>query len=159
MKKVLMALALLVFAVSAFGQTEQAKAEAAAKKEQQETIEGPKLKFEETTVDYGEIDQNADPYRVFKFTNVGNAPAVILNSKGSCGCTVPDAPKEPIAPGESGEIKVRYDTKRVGPFTKTVTLTTNEANPTRTLIIKGKVNKPAEGLPKKKASMFNGSKS
>ena len=155
MKKVLMALALLVFAVSAFAQTNKTEEEQAAKKEQQETVEGPMLKFEETTVDYGEIEQNADPYRVFKFTNVGTEPVVIKNAKGSCGCTVPDAPKEPILPGEEGEIKVRYDTKRVGPFTKTVTLTTNEATPTRTLVIKGKVNRPEEGLPKKKSSMFN----
>ena len=154
MKKVMMALALLMLAVSAFAQTEETSKKAEAK-EQQETVEGPMLKFEATTVDYGEIEQNSDPYRVFKFTNVGTEPVVIKNAKGSCGCTVPDAPEEPIMPGETGEIKVRYDTKRVGPFTKTVTLTTNEEKPNRTLIIKGKVNRAQDGLPKKKAGMFN----
>lgn len=151
----MMALALLMFAVSAFAQTEETTKKAEAQQEQQETVEGPMLKFEATTVDYGEIEQNSDPYRVFKFTNVGSEPVVIKNAKGSCGCTVPDAPKEPILPGETGEIKVRYDTKRVGPFTKTVTLTTNESNPMRTLVIKGKVNRAEEGLPKKKEGMFN----
>ncbi|MEZ4987377.1 MAG: DUF1573 domain-containing protein [Saprospiraceae bacterium] len=58
----------------------------------------PQMVFEDTTVDYGTIEQGADPYRVFAFTNTGNAPLVITNAKGSCGCTVPTYPKEPIAP-------------------------------------------------------------
>ena len=154
MKKVMMALALLMLAMSAFAQAQE-KSQKAENQEQQETVEGPMLEFEATTVDYGEIEQNSDPYRVFKFTNVGTEPVVIKNARGSCGCTVPDAPKEPILPGETGEIKVRYDTKRVGPFTKTVTLTTNESKPNRTLIIKGKVNRAQDGLPKKKSGMFD----
>ncbi|MBK7407756.1 MAG: DUF1573 domain-containing protein [Saprospirales bacterium] len=93
---------------------------------------GPVMSLETTEVDYGKIEQGADPYRVFKFTNTGKAPLVIENAKGSCGCTVPTYPKEPIAPGETSEIKVRYDTNRIGKFTKTVTLTTNEGVTTRT---------------------------
>lgn len=100
---------------------------------------GPVMTLESAEVDYGKVDQGADPYRVFKFTNTGKAPLVIENAKASCGCTVPNYPKEPIAPGESAEIKVRYDTNRIGKFTKTITLTTNEAVQTRTLRISGEV--------------------
>lgn len=102
--------------------------------------QGPKMSFESNEIDYGTIVQNSDPLRVFKFTNEGTEPLVIKHAKGSCGCTVPAYPKQPIAPGESATIEVRYDTKRIGQFQKTVELTTNEAEPKHTLRIKGKVN-------------------
>ncbi len=106
---------------------------------------GPVMEFESTEVDYGNIIQESDPFRYFSFTNTGDSPLVIKHAKGSCGCTVPTYPKEPILPGETAQVKVRYDTKRVGPFTKTVTLTTNEEVEKRILRIKGKVEKkPAE---------------
>jgi hypothetical protein len=126
--------------------------------EVKEAVEGAQMEFEETTVDYGTIEQGSDPYRIFTFTNTGNAPLVITNAKGSCGCTVPTYPKQPIPPAQSGEIKVRYDTNRVGPFTKRVTLTTNAGEEPIVLTIKGKVNpKPEEpaGVPSEGGSMFN----
>jgi len=135
MKKVISILAVVaLFATVSFG---QAKAD------------GPVMTLESTEVDYGEIMQDSEPLRAFKFTNTGNEPLIISNAKGSCGCTVPSYPKDPILPGESAKIEVRYDTKRIGPFQKTITLTTNEATPTHTLKIKGKVNaKPTEeGVP------------
>lgn len=98
---------------------------------------------EQTTIDYGTIEKGGDPIRKFKFTNTGNEPLIIKTAKGSCGCTVPTYPKEPIMPGESNVIEVRYDTQRVGMFTKTVTLTTNETSDTHTLTIKGEVKAPA----------------
>lgn len=109
--------------------------------DQPEPTSGAIMTFDVTEVDYGTIEQGADPYRVFKFTNTGTEPLIIQNAKGSCGCTVPTYPKEPIGPGESGEIKVRYDTNRIGKFTKTVRLTTNETIGTRTLKIQGEVLK------------------
>lgn len=120
----------------------------------------PKMEFEAMEVDYGTIEQGADPYRVFTFTNTGDAPLIITNAKGSCGCTVPEVPQGAIAPGKTAEIKVRYDTKRVGPFTKRVTLTTNASAEPIVLTIKGKVEpKPAEpaGVPAKQNGLFNGS--
>lgn len=110
---------------------------------------GPEMKFDVTEINYGDILQGkqSDPeaVRVFKFTNTGNEPLIISNAKGSCGCTVPSYPKEAILPGKTANIEVRYDIARLGPFQKTVTLTTNEASPTHTLTIKGKVNpKPSE---------------
>ncbi len=116
-----------------------------AQEQSEQPAKGPMMKFEVTEIDYGEIVQGSDPLRVFKFTNTGTEPLIISNAKGSCGCTVPKWPKDPILPGESSTIEVRYDTNRIGPFQKTVTLTTNEATPTHVLKIKGKVNpKPKE---------------
>lgn len=110
---------------------------------------GPVMTFDATTVDYGNVEKGSDPLRKFKFTNTGNEPLIIKTAKGSCGCTVPTYPKEPIMPGESSVIEVRYDTQRVGAFTKTVTITTNEAVETRMLTIKGDVKAPAnqESVP------------
>ena len=108
---------------------------------------GPKMTFDQTTVDYGEIEQNSDPLRVFNFVNDGDAPLIIKHAKGSCGCTVPRYPKEPIMPGESAVIEVRYDTKRIGPFNKSIRLTTNVQEQALMLYIKGKVNKAPAGLP------------
>ena len=107
--------------------------------------EGPQATFKSKEIDYGKIEQNADPYRIFTFENTGTEPLLITDAKGSCGCTVPTYPKEPIGPGESGEIKVRYATNRIGAFRKTVTLTTNSIEQKITLTIKGEVKaKPAE---------------
>ena len=120
---------------------------------------GPVMKFQETEVDYGEILQGGEPLRTFSFTNTGNEPLIISNAKGSCGCTVPSYPKDPILPGETAKIEVRYDTNRIGPFQKTITLTTNEATPTHTLKIKGKVNpKPAVESVPASTNGFGGSK-
>lgn len=115
-------------------------------------VKGPKMVLEQETIDYGTIEQGSDPYRMFTFVNQGTEPLIISNARGSCGCTVPTYPKEPIMPGETAEIKVRYDTNRVGPFTKRVTLTTNEGENTRVLTIKGVVEKKVEapGLPENK---------
>ena len=120
--------------------------------------EGPVINFESTTIDYGEIDQNSNGVREFKFTNTGTEPLLITNAKGSCGCTVPTYPKEAILPGDTGVIKVKYATNRLGAFTKYVTLTTNASDPTVRLKITGKVNAKAEpaGTPEK-SGMFGGS--
>lgn len=106
---------------------------------------GAKIEFESKTIDYGTIENGADGNREFKFTNTGDAPLVITNAKGSCGCTVPTWPRTPIAPGESDVIKVRYATNRTGGFSKTVTLTTNAVNSaTVRLRIKGTVKPKVE---------------
>lgn len=118
---------------------------AQATTQQEPSREGtPVISFETTEIDYGTIQQNAEPYREFRFTNAGDAPLVISNAKGSCGCTVPEWPKEPVAPGESNVIKVRYATNRIGPFSKTVTLTTNDEAGQHVLRIKGEVLQPAQ---------------
>jgi len=98
----------------------------------------PQIKFDSTSIDYGTIENGSDGERVFSFTNTGNADLIITNVKSSCGCTIPKKPEGPIAPGEHSEIVVRYDTKRVGPFRKTITVSTNqEDNPIIALKLKG----------------------
>ncbi len=88
--------------------------------------QGPVFGADNLTVDYGEVSYSGDGTRDFVFKNNGTEPLLITNAKGSCGCTVPEWPKEPIRPGGTGIIKIKYDTKRSGPISKTVTITTNE---------------------------------
>ena len=123
-------------------------------------IGGPVMTFEKTEIDYGTIAQGADPLRRFKFKNTGTEPLIINNARGSCGCTVPSYKKEPIAPGETGEIEVRYDTQRIGDFAKSVTIETNEGANPRVLMIKGKVNEKIveAGVPANAPSLISAPK-
>ncbi len=100
------------------------------------------ISFEEEVVDYGTIEQGADGVREFVFTNTGKSPLIISNAVGSCGCTVPTWPKEPIKPGQKAAIKVKYDTKRIGAINKSVTITSNATEPTKIIRIKGTVVAP-----------------
>ena len=103
-------------------------------------VQGAGMVFVTETIDYGTIAHNADGNRKFEFTNNGNKPLIITNTQGSCGCTVPTTPKEPITPGAKGFIGVKYATDRVGAFTKTVTVTSNaEGMPSKVLTIKGTI--------------------
>ena len=88
-------------------------------------VSGPMINFEIETIDYGEISKGSDGIRTFIFENTGNAPLEIQWVRSSCGCTIPKKPKVPIAPGDKGEITVKYDTNRVGVFRKTITVNTN----------------------------------
>jgi hypothetical protein len=107
---------------------------------------GPKIEFSKETHDYGTVKYGADGSCTFEFKNTGNEPLIISNAKGSCGCTVPDWPKEPIAPGAKGTITVKYDTKRPGAINKSVTITSNAVNePTKVIRIKGNVLPAPEG--------------
>ncbi len=107
------------------------------------------ITFDEDTYDFGEVMEGEKVVHVYKFTNTGNEPLVIEDAKGSCGCTVPEWPREPIAVGESGEIRVQFDSKGKGkvgggPQAKKVTITANTDPANTFLNIKGIVNKPAE---------------
>ena len=111
---------------------------------QEKTVvtDGPVFEFVTETIDYGKIEKDSDGVRVFTFKNIGNAPLIIDKVKGSCGCTVPTKPEGPIMPGETGEIKVKYATNRVGGFSKTVTITSNATEPRKVVRVKGIVLKP-----------------
>ncbi|MCR9264851.1 MAG: DUF1573 domain-containing protein [Flavobacteriaceae bacterium] len=102
-----------------------------------------KIEFKSETIDYGEIAKGSDGIRVFEFTNTGSVPLVISNVRSSCGCTIPKKPEDPILPGKTGQIQVKYDTNRVGPIRKAITVTSNADTPTKILKIKGTVK--AEG--------------
>ncbi|MCF8417038.1 MAG: DUF1573 domain-containing protein [Crocinitomicaceae bacterium] len=110
---------------------------------------GAKIDFTKETHDYGTVKYGADGTCTFEFKNTGNAPLIISNAKGSCGCTVPEWPKEPIAPGAKASIKVKYDTNRPGVINKNVTITSNAVNaPEKVIYIKGTVNPaPENGTP------------
>ncbi len=128
---------------------------------QNEGADGPVLSFENMIVDYGKIVQNSDPLRVVKFTNTGTEPLVIQNARGSCGCTVPSFPKQPIMPGESSEIEIRYDSKRLGKINKTVTITTNEGGEPHVLKVTGQIEKlqQEDGVPPAKNGLIKPGKS
>ncbi|MBF6608983.1 MAG: DUF1573 domain-containing protein [Flavobacterium sp.] len=104
-----------------------------------EKVDGPGIIFENETIDYGTVAHNSDGRRDFVFVNNGNKPLIIVNATGSCGCTVPTKPTEPIMPGASGVIGVKYATEIKGPFNKSVTVTTNASPTPITLTIKGTV--------------------
>ena len=108
-----------------------------------------KISFNNETVDYGKIEKGSDGVRVFEFTNTGDAELVVTNVKSSCGCTVPKKPKAPIAPGDSGSIEVKYDTNRVGPIRKTVTVYSNADEPIKALKIKGEVLNSSKSILEK----------
>lgn len=150
---------LLLMLVCSFA-TVKAQADEAAPAATEETAEakaGPEMTFETLEIDYGTIEQDSDPFRIFKFKNTGNAKLLITNARGSCGCTVPSYSKAPIEAGDESEIKVRYDTHRLGQFRKRVTLTTNAGEEPIILTIKGKVEpKPAEpaAVPAAEQGMF-----
>lgn len=99
------------------------------------------IKWESTAIDYGNVKKGdeSSATREFKFTNVGKSPLILSSCRGSCGCTVPTCPTEPILPGKSGTIKVHYDINRVGPFTKTVSVSSNAKQANETLKISGTV--------------------
>lgn len=115
-----------------------------------------KIEFKTDVIDYGTIEKGSDGVRVFEFTNTGDAPLVISNVKSTCGCTVPKKPEGPIMPGETGVIEVKYDTKRVNPIRKTITVFSNAETPTVALKIKGLVidSNKTSVLEKKEKSMI-----
>ncbi|MFH2096121.1 MAG: DUF1573 domain-containing protein [Bacteroidota bacterium] len=98
------------------------------------------ITFENTIYDYGTIPLKGDGTCEFKFRNTGKSPLILNNVKTSCGCTVPEWPKEPINPKQEGVIKVKYNTTRAGNFQKSITVYSNAKNPTVQLTIKGKVD-------------------
>jgi len=110
----------------------------------------PIIKFDKLVHDYGEIQQHADGRCEFKFTNNGKEPLILSNVRSTCGCTVPEWPRKPIMPGKSDVVKVKYDTKRVGPINKSIYVYSNATKPTITLRIKGKIDAAGTTLPEKK---------
>lgn len=104
------------------------------------TTGGAQISFVTEDIDYGKIDKGADGIRFFEIVNNGDRPLNITSCSGSCGCTVPTCPKEPVLPGQTAKIQVKYDTNRVGPFTKTITIVSNAVNaPSKTVKMHGEI--------------------
>ena len=116
MKKIIVSLLMLVAVIGL-------KAQEAA------VTTGPMIEFEEKIYNFGSVVEGDSVTHTFKFKNIGTEPLKILSARGSCGCTVPKYTKEAIAPGASGEVYVKFDTRaKMGSQNKTVTLVTNAAN-------------------------------
>ena len=132
MKKAIFTLSLLVVAVLGIN--------ALAQDEVKQKQDGAVIEIDKEVHDYGTIVQGANGECTFTVTNTGNAPLILSRCKGSCGCTVPSCPQEPIPAGGSAKIKVKYDTNRVGPINKSVTITSNAVNePNKVIRIKGNI--------------------
>ncbi len=133
-KLVLSFVAVAALATFSFAQT-------AAKVENPNQAE---FKFEKEVHDFGSIKEGVQAEYVFKFTNTGKEPLVISNVSASCGCTTPKWTKEPVKPGESGEITAIYNSKgRPGAFNKAITITSNSKTASKVLFIKGNVEAAA----------------
>jgi hypothetical protein len=101
--------------------------------------------FETDEFNFGTITQGESSTYEFSFTNTGSEPLVITNAQGSCGCTVPVYPKEPIMKGQTAKIKVTFNsTGKLGVQDKTVTITSNAKQNPMVIHMKGTVEKPAE---------------
>jgi hypothetical protein len=138
MKRILFCIAVFVISVASYAQ------------------KGAKIEFKSDTIDYGTTSKDTDNgVRVFEFTNTGDADLVITDVKSTCGCTVPSKPKDPIKPGKTGTIEVKYN-MNPGPIRKTITVTSNAVNVPDGVValkIKGEVVKTEEVnvLEKKKS--------
>jgi hypothetical protein len=102
-------------------------------------IETPAFAWEVTAHDFGKIQLNKPVTHEFKFTNTGDAPLIISSVQASCGCTVAEYSKDPIAPGSQGFVKATYNAAKVGVFTKTITVNANAQDAVVQLVIKGEV--------------------
>ena len=106
------------------------------------------LKFNKDTHDFGKLEEGPLATYNFEVTNTGTAPVVISNAMASCGCTTPEWSKEPIMPGAKSVIKVGFNTSgKSGPFTKTITVTSNAENASVVLTIKGEVSPKVAAAP------------
>lgn len=141
MKRILGLLAIILFTTASYAQS------------------GAKMELKSDTVDYGTTSKDTDNgLRAFEFTNTGDAPLIIKDVKSSCGCTVPSWPKEPIAPGKSGKIEVKYN-MNPGPIRKTITVQSNAVNHPDGVValkLKGEVIKKEEvNILEKKQALPN----
>lgn len=104
------------------------------------------FKFEKEVHDFGNVKEGTQAEYTFKFTNIGKEPLVITNVQASCGCTTPKWTKEPVKPGETGQVTAIYNSKgRPGNFNKAVTITSNAKTAQKVLFIKGNVEASADG--------------
>jgi hypothetical protein len=111
---------------------------------EKKSVLGPAIEFKTTEHDFGTFEQGGNGTFEFVFTNTGSEPLVLSNVKSSCGCTIPEWPKDPIKAGESAVIKVSYDTQRIGNFNKSISVYSNAQEAPVMLQIKGVITaKPA----------------
>ncbi len=154
MKKIIIVsiLSLLVFSCkeNASNKVNKENLEIAKERDSEIKLGGAKLSFNKTEHDFGIISEGDIVETIFKFTNTGKSELIITSAKGSCGCTVPEWPKQPIMPGESGEIKVKFNSSgKPNLQQKNVTIVTNTTNGKEVIKIKAQVT------PKPKINLNN----
>lgn len=144
MKKIILSLACAAILASCGNQepkqSESASVETVSSTSETASADAPAFKFVSESFDFGQITDGEKVSHDFKFTNIGNTPLIITSATATCGCTVPDYPKEPIAPGAEGVIKVVFDsTGKPGMQNKIVTITANTVPEITQLNILGNV--------------------
>ncbi|MEA3316635.1 MAG: DUF1573 domain-containing protein [Bacteroidota bacterium] len=133
MKKTIFTLLLIaITSISVFSQEEEIKTN-------KEDKNLPDIFFKVKDHDFGTIQYKEEAIYKFKFTNTGKEPLLLTNVRSSCGCTVPTWPKKPIKPGKKGEIAVKYNTRILNSFSKSIMVFSNAKTSQVRLTIKGKV--------------------
>jgi Protein of unknown function (DUF1573) len=136
MKKIMLTLNFAIIALLAINTQTYAQTTGAVT----EPSNDPVITFDNTVHDYGTVKKGGDGKCTFTFTNTGKEPLILSNVTTSCGCTIAGWPKEPIMPGQTGEIKVNYTkTNIVGTISKQITVFSNAKNGNIVLSIKGNV--------------------
>jgi len=142
MKRIFFIVAILLFAGMAFSQENTIKKVKQDKAQNENVEKRSSILFDKLVHDFGTMEKGGDASCVFTFKNVTKKPVTLTNVKTSCGCTAADWPKEPIAKKKKGSIKVKYDSNRIGKFTKTIKVyIEGEENPIQ-LEIKGTIVSP-----------------
>ena len=142
MKKLFSVLVVMAFVFAGVAQNNEAQPK------KQKKVKTPEITFVKLVHDYGQVEQGGNGECEFEFKNTGKAELILTNCRSSCGCTVPSWPKDPIAPGKKGVIKVKYNTQRIGQINKSITVESNAVNDRVVLKITGNVNpKPTEAAP------------
>jgi len=141
MKKVLLLSGLVLFAFTVFAQEEKSE------KKEEKQAPGPAITFEEVSHDFGDIHQGDVVEWTFKFANTGDEPLILSNVATTCGCTVPQWPRDPIAKGEKSEITVKFNSAgKMGMQNKVITIYSNAITPTsRVSIVTNVLPKKADG--------------
>ncbi len=147
-------LLMAIFFGACFSLSAQQNLQSAGQQTQVDNPNAPEISFEKTVHDYGTLFVGGDGNCEFEFTNTGKEPLILSSVRSSCGCTVPSWPREPILPGKKEVIKVKYDTNRMGPINKTITVMANAKNSPVVLRIAGNIVKKTEEsvIPEKSVS-------
>ncbi len=144
MKKLILAASFLLYITTINAQDNKMQTPATVTPAAAENKNAPEMKFDIETYDFGTIKQGDKVTHDFEFVNSGKEPLIITEAHGSCGCTVPQWPKEPVAKGSKGTIHVEFNsTGKMGMQDKTVTITSNSKSGQKVLHLKGNVEAPA----------------
>lgn len=140
MKKIALFVFIALFAINAQAQKKANKSAVKQATTVAPISKDPSIFLSTDVVDYGEVKKGAEGTRELEVTNKGSQPLLLTSCNGSCGCTVPTCPREPIMPGKSAKISIKYDTNRPGPINKQVTVLSNDPiNASKVIVVKGNV--------------------